>query len=224
MAVVSDVLRLPEPQAAPFSGWSFLWRPALLGFLALASIAVGSSFTNSPFKLDNPGTWFFGVPTHPVQPFAPTNSSTMLLGITLVYGGLILLVRVWIRMANVARQHPDAPLRPLRWVLALWTLPMLVIAPIFSRDVFSYAAQGEAVTRGINVYATGPYVLGSTPYTAPIDHVWRWVPRALRPALLEARRMDRAAHRAPRAVVGGRVAAPRGPCRRHPRRLGAGAR
>ena len=33
----------------------------------------------------------------------------------------------------------------MMWVFALWALPMLVIAPLFSRDVYSYAAQGEMV-------------------------------------------------------------------------------
>ena len=44
--------------------WGWLWRPGLIGFLALVAIAVGGSFSNSPFKLEMPGTWFFGVPRH----------------------------------------------------------------------------------------------------------------------------------------------------------------
>ena len=41
--------------------WSFLRRPALLGFLAVVSICVGASLPSSPFKLEQqPGTWFFG--------------------------------------------------------------------------------------------------------------------------------------------------------------------
>ena len=62
----------------PFDGWGFLWRPALLGFVALVAIAVGSSFSNSPFKPELPGTWFFGVPTKSVRRSPPVNSATML--------------------------------------------------------------------------------------------------------------------------------------------------
>jgi hypothetical protein len=46
----------------PFEGWNFLWQPALLGFVALTAILAGSSFTNSPFKFNFTGTWYFGEP------------------------------------------------------------------------------------------------------------------------------------------------------------------
>src|SRR5580658_2536179 len=35
--------------------WRFLRRPALLGFVALAGVALGASLTSSPFKLEMPG-------------------------------------------------------------------------------------------------------------------------------------------------------------------------
>jgi hypothetical protein len=161
-----------------------LWRPALIGLLALVAIGVGSSFSNSPFKLENPGAWFFGVPTKPVPPLAPVNSATMLLGITLVYGGLVLLLRVWIQLAGIARRHPGAPLGRLGWLLALWILPMLVVAPLFSRDVYSYAAQGEMMTRHMNPYHYGPFDLGSTPYSNAVDKLWGRVPAPYGPLFL----------------------------------------
>jgi len=49
-------------EPGPFEGWSFLWQPAALGFLAMILILGGSSFTNSPFKFNLTGTWFFGEP------------------------------------------------------------------------------------------------------------------------------------------------------------------
>jgi alpha-1,6-mannosyltransferase len=171
----------PEP---PFEGWGFLWRPALLGLLALVAIAVGSSFSNSPFKPELPDAWFFGVPTTTVPPFATTNSTTLLFGITLVYGGLVLLMRVWLRLVEVVRRHPGAPVGRLGWMLALWILPMLVIAPIFSRDVYSYAAQGEMMTRHINPYRYGPWTLGSGPYPDLVDKLWHNVPSAYGPLFL----------------------------------------
>lgn len=181
---INAVQSRPRPPAATFEGWDFLWRPALLGFVALVSIAVGSSFSNSPFKLEWPGTWFFGVPTKPVPPLWTPRSTTLLLGITLVYGGLVLLMRVWVRLADVCFRHPGAPIGKLKWILVLWVLPMLVIAPIFSRDVFSYAAQGEMMTRGISPYVFGPHILGSGPYPIAVDPLWNNVPSAYGPLFL----------------------------------------
>ena len=174
----------PRNPAAPFEGWGFLWRPAALGLLALIAIGVGSSFSNSPFKLENPGAWFFGVPTKPVLRHAPVNSATMLLGITLVYGGLVLLLRVWIQLANIARRHRGAPIGRLGWVLGLWMLPMLAVAPLFSRDVYSYAAQGEMVTRHLNPYQNGPFELGSTPFASAVDPLWHYVPAPYGPLFM----------------------------------------
>ena len=36
--------------------------------------------------------------------------------------------------------------RTLTWILVLWIIPLVIAAPMFSRDVFSYAAQGEMVS------------------------------------------------------------------------------
>jgi hypothetical protein len=174
----------PRPAPTPFSGWGFLWQPAIMGFLALVAISVGSSFPDSPFKLEMPNTWFFGVPAHSVSPFAPVNSTTILFGLVLVYGGLVLLMRVWIRLADVALHHPGAPVGKLGWILALWVAPMMIVAPIFSRDVFSYAAQGEMVSRGMNPTVAGPALLGSGPYPDPVDPIWRLVPAPYGPLFL----------------------------------------
>ena len=56
--------------------------------------------------------------------------------------------------------------------LSLIHISMLVIAPIFSRDVYSYAAQGEMVSHHMNPYLYGPFQLGNNSYTAPVDPLW----------------------------------------------------
>ena len=124
----------------PFEGWSFLWQPAVLGFVAMVLILSGSSFTNSPFKFNYPGTWFFGEPSSTAA--GVTSETKYLLSIVLVYGGLLLLMRVWLRLAEVMKLHPGASLKSLWWMLLLWASPMIIAPPLFSRDVFSYAAQG----------------------------------------------------------------------------------
>ena len=168
----------------PFQGWQFLWQPAVLGFLALGAILAGASFTNSPFKLNYAHTWFFGVPTRTSTFGGPSNETTLLFSIVLVFGGLVLLMRVWLRLAEVVHHHPGSPVKALRGILALWSLPMIVAPPLFSRDVFSYAAQGQMTSFHLSPYIYGPSTLGSSPYVPPVDHLWANTPAPYGPFFL----------------------------------------
>jgi len=91
-------------EPGPFEGWSFLWQPALLGFIAMVLILLGGSFTNSPFKLDLSHTWFFGEPSSGAV--GTPSLTKLILAIVLMYGGLLLLMRVWLRLAEVLKLHP----------------------------------------------------------------------------------------------------------------------
>ena len=96
----------------------------------------------------------------------------MLPGVVAVYGGMVLFVRVWFGLYQTLRARPGVPIRQLGYMLALWLTPLLVVAPLFSRDVFSYAAQGEMMSHHINPYHYGPGTLGSGPYVSGVDPVW----------------------------------------------------
>ena len=69
-------------------------------------------------------------------------------------------------------------------MLGLWLVPLLAVAPLFSRDVFSYAAQGEMMSHHINPYHYGPGTLGSGPYTAGVDPLWSNTPAPYGPLFL----------------------------------------
>ena len=157
--------------------WTFLRRPAVLGFVAVLSICLGASLPSSPFKLEMGGTWFFGVSDWP-------STTLMLPGVVAVYGGMVLFVRVWFGLFQTLRARPGVPIRPLAWMLVLWTLPLLAVAPLFSRDVFSYAAQGEMMSHHINPYHYGPGTLGSGPYVSPVDSLWLNTPAPYGPLFL----------------------------------------
>ncbi len=154
-----------EAQSGDPDDWTWLRRPALLGLLAVVSICVGASLPSSPFKLEMGGTWFFGEATWP-------STSLMLPGVVAVYGGMVLFVRVWFGLFQTLRVRPGVPIRQLAYMLALWLVPLMVVAPLFSRDVFSYAAQGEMMSHSINPYHYGPGTLGSGPYVSGVDPLW----------------------------------------------------
>jgi hypothetical protein len=168
----------------PFEGWGFLWQPAVQGFIALTLILAGSSFTNSPFKLDMTGTWFFGEPS--AGQVGTPSTTKYIVSVVLVYGGLLLLMRVWLRLAEVMKLHAGVALKKLWWIFAVWSVPMIVAPPLFSRDVFSYAAQGEMTAHNISPYLYGPFTLGqaSNSYTLPVDPLWGNTPAPYGPGFL----------------------------------------
>ncbi|MGA2835811.1 MAG: polyprenol phosphomannose-dependent alpha 1,6 mannosyltransferase MptB [Acidimicrobiales bacterium] len=155
-------------------------RPALVGFVAVLAVAIGASMPSSPFKLEMPGVWFFGEPS--------TNTPSrwgVYFSLAAVYGGLLLFMRVWWGMLRLYRTRRGVPVRAMMGVFALWSLPLLVIAPLFSRDLYSYAAQGEMVSHHMNPYLYGPFELGNNAYTAPVDPLWGNAPAPYGPLFLQ---------------------------------------
>ena len=63
------------------------------------------------------------------------------------------------------------------WRLAAWwAIPFVLGPPLLSSDVYSYAAQGALVARGLNPYALGPAALSNGDVLNAVDPVWRNAP------------------------------------------------
>ncbi len=176
----SDAFEVTEGSVEDLDTRGLVWRPALLGFLAVLAVAVGSSMPSSPFKLEMPGVWFFGEPST-----ASPSHWGVYFSLAAVYGGLLLFMRVWWGMIRLYRRRRGVPVRTMMGVFALWSLPVLVIAPLFSRDAYSYAAQGEMVSHHMNPYLYGPFELGNNSYTAPVDPLWGNAPAPYGPLFLQ---------------------------------------
>ena len=171
----------PDPTLDEASGTQGLvLRPALLGFVAILAVAIGASMPSSPFKLEMPGVWFFGVPSTAVP-----SRWGVYFSLAAVYGGLLLFMRVWWGMLRLYRSRRGVPVRTMLGVFTLWSLPIMVIAPLFSRDAYSYAAQGEMVSHHMNPYLYGPFELGNNAYTAPVDPLWGNSPAPYGPMFLQ---------------------------------------
>ena len=155
-------------------------RPALLGFVAVLAVSIGASLPSSPFKLEMPGVWFFGEPSS-----GGASRWGVYFSLAAVYGGLLLFMRVWWGMTRLYSRCPGVAFKKMMWVFALWSLPVLVIAPLFSRDAYSYAAQGEMVSHHMNPYLYGPFQLGNNSYTAPVDSLWGNAPAPYGPLFLQ---------------------------------------
>ncbi|MPY49077.1 polyprenol phosphomannose-dependent alpha 1,6 mannosyltransferase MptB [Streptomyces acidicola] len=108
----------------------------------------------------------------PVRDLLAPASARAALGLVGVYFGVVLLIAAWALLGRVVRgPRPPTP-RSLLVVLVVWAAPLLLAPPLFSRDVYSYLAQGAMVDANIDVYAYGPSRMGG-PLAAEVAPVWQ---------------------------------------------------
>jgi alpha-1,6-mannosyltransferase len=157
---------------------------ALLGLGATSSVVVGALIGGSSYETHLAGAWFFGMPGGLFGSIGSTSAHPPIPAIAAVYGGMILLTRVWLGLLRQLRTHAGVPVRRVVVVVIIWALPLLVAPPLFSRDVYSYAGQGEMVSHHIDPYVYGTGVLGSTPFSTMPDSLWTNTPSPYGPTFL----------------------------------------
>jgi hypothetical protein len=93
----------------------------------------------------------------------------------LLLAGIFTLVLLWVSVAR--RPQPAMSTEARVWAIAgAWSLPLVVGPPLLSSDVYTYAAQGLLVERGLDPYSLGPSALGNIGAVAAVDPAWRGVP------------------------------------------------
>ena len=95
----------------------------------------------------------------------------------LFYLGVGLLIIGWLGLGAWARRRESSSV-PISLIGALWCLPLALGAPLFSRDIYSYLAQGTMAHLGINPYHAAPAALGrigQQHVLSAVDPFWRGV-------------------------------------------------
>ncbi len=77
------------------------------------------------------------------------------LAMILCWAGVALLLTSWLALGPRATAG-RLPVGDAAWATALWSLPMLPAIPLFSRDAWSYLAQGAMTGAGVDPYEFGP--------------------------------------------------------------------
>ena len=80
-----------------------------------------------------------------------------LLSRIILWVGVLLMIAAWVRVGR-ATLAGHVTVRDLWTVLPAWTAPLLVATPMFSRDAYSYLAQGALLRDGFDPYEVGPVV------------------------------------------------------------------
>ena len=96
--------------------------------------------------------------------------------------GVALLVAAWWELRSLLdRLTPRAVIA----VAAIWSLPLLLSPPLFSRDVYAYAGQGNLVANHIDPYVYGPGDYSPTDrWASRVDGIWRFAPSPYGPVWL----------------------------------------
>jgi hypothetical protein len=85
-------------------------------------------------------------------------------GYLLAFSGLSLMTLAWLGLGVRTRGAPDG-VRHVVLAAGVWALPLLLIPPVFSNDVWSYVAEGQLVAQGHS-----PYVFTPSDLSGPIVH------------------------------------------------------
>ncbi|MEV7320747.1 polyprenol phosphomannose-dependent alpha 1,6 mannosyltransferase MptB [Streptomyces sp. NPDC093970] len=108
----------------------------------------------------------------PVEDLLAPSSVQAAFGLVGVYFGVVLLIAAWLLLGRLVRGGEPPTPRQLLLVLAVWAAPLLLAPPLFSRDVYSYLAQGAMVDAHMDVYTAGPAQLGG-PLADEVAPVWQ---------------------------------------------------
>ena len=91
------------------------------------------------------------------------------------YAGVAALVIAWVGLGFQLRRPGALGMRTLVVIGALWCLPLALGPPLFSRDVYSYIAQGTLLHLGHNPYQVTPLTLshlGQQHILNAVSHTW----------------------------------------------------
>jgi hypothetical protein len=135
-----------------------------IGFAGALLIAA----TAPQWRLDHK-TWRLTLP------FLPFDGTRPFTAIAFVAGAAALGI-AWLGL--IARvQRSESPQRDrMRVVIAtavLWFVPVMLGPPLLSSDIYSYAAEGDMVTKGHDPTTEGMFKLQFGEYISHVDPVWR---------------------------------------------------
>lgn len=145
-------------------GGEHVRRVVLTGFGGSALLALGSLGAGAPPVYDP-------VRRTPVIAVLRDGVGEQV-ALAFVYLGLAVLGMAWLHLGRSLRRGEDGTdTRRLLRVAALWAAPLVVCVPLFSRDLYAYAAQAQIAHAGLDPYSVGPVSLPG-PFLDEISGMW----------------------------------------------------
>lgn len=140
-------------ESSPATRWliggddSAVGHSLLQGLFGSLMIMVGSWGVG--WMASTPTSWF--ARTTVLNPLRVEPVGVIACAVLLVLGSLV-LVRAWLRVGQRLEGRWAQGRSTVVSAAWLWTVPLLFTFPVFSRDVYSYLAQGRLLHAGLNPY------------------------------------------------------------------------
>jgi hypothetical protein len=146
------------------------WRR--VGFAGAVLVAVAATGVGDLPATDELGAWPSLFWPHPRAWPA----------VLLAYLGITLIAGAWWQLGTATRGLPDRLAFMIR-TSVLWALPLAVAPPMYSRDIYSYLAQGALYASGMDPYRVGPSALGGA-LASNVSAIWQDTPAPYGPLFL----------------------------------------
>lgn len=109
------------------------------------------------------------------------------------FAGMAMVVLSWLWLGRFVRPGRYRLISggQLKRTTLTWVAPLLLVPPMFSRDVYSYLAQSKIAALGLNPYVLGPApALGvADPLTRGVPNIWRDTPDPYGPLFITVGRV-----------------------------------
>jgi alpha-1,6-mannosyltransferase len=109
------------------------------------------------------------------------------------FSGMAMIVLGWLWLGRFVRPGRSRLISrgQLKRTMLTWTVPLLLVPPMFSKDVYSYLAQSKIAALGLNPYLLGPATaLGvADPLTRGVPNIWRDTPAPYGPLFITMGRL-----------------------------------
>lgn len=177
VAVLRDT-RLGRAALARWAGWGspYVRKVVLVGLAGSALLALGSLGAGAPPVYDP-------VSRTPVIAVLRDGVGERA-ALALVYVGLAVLGMAWLYLGRSLRRGEEGTdTGRLLKIAALWAAPLVVCVPLFSRDLYAYAAQAQIAHAGLDPYRFGPVSLPG-PFLDEISGMWVDTPAPYGPLFL----------------------------------------
>jgi alpha-1,6-mannosyltransferase len=149
-------------------------RPALLGFLGailltLGGLGAGSTRQHDPLLESMHLSWLrFG--------------HGLVVSSVLLWVGVVLMLVAWLWVGRRVMSE-DVSEFTMTATAGFWLAPLLLSVPLFSRDTYSYLAQGALLRDGLDPYAVGP-VENQNPLLDNVSPIWTTTTAPYGPAFI----------------------------------------